>query len=348
MCRPERVPSRSPHCQGQGYTPRMAGSGKVTPRVLIVGWGFLGAAIGGRLLADGVDVTGLTRSRTWRSEAGRAEGARIVVGDARDSVIVEDAIYDVDHVVFSAGGVTPPSAAADPPGATMGMLLPLLGVLESLRDRPNVSLTYISSGGAVYGDPVHLPVSESDATQPISPYGASHLAAEIYAQMYGRRSGAALHIVRCANVYGPYQAHDRDQGAVAVFLDRISRELPIRIFGDGSALRDYVFVADVADVVARIVVGGLDVGTVNLGSGRGLTVLEIVRAISDAAGKPAHIDFAPGRDFDVRGVILDISRLQSFIAYRPTDFVRGLALTAASYSQTVLGRATAQTEILTS
>ncbi|MHB8641256.1 MAG: hypothetical protein ACYDBL_15860, partial [Candidatus Acidiferrales bacterium] len=66
------------------------------------------------------------------------------------------------------------------------------------------------------------------------------------------------------------------------------------------------------------------------------------------AGKPAHIDFAPGRDFDVRGVILDISRLQSFITYRPTDFVRGLALTAASYSQTVLGRATAQTEILTS
>jgi UDP-glucose 4-epimerase len=227
------------------------------------------------------------------------------------------------------------------------MLLPLLTLLESLRDRPQVSLTYISSGGAVYGNPAHLPVSESDPTRPISPYGALHVAAEVYAQMSARRSHAKLRIVRCANVYGPYQAHDRDQGAVAVFLDRISREQPIRIFGDGLALRDYVFVADVADVVARVVLGGLDVGTVNLGSGRGLTVLEIVRAISDAAGKPAHIEFAPGRNFDVRGVILDISRLQSIMAYRPTDFVRGLELTAAAYNETLRGRAVAQTEMLT-
>ncbi len=332
---------------GRGYTPRMAGSGKVTPRVLIVGWGFLGASIGGRLLTDGVDVTGLTRSRTWRSEAGRADGARMVVGDAREPGIVEEAIRDIDHVVFSAGGLTPPSAEANPIEATKGMLLPLLTLLESLRDRPQVSLTYISSGGAVYGDPAHLPVSESDPTRPISPYGALHLAAEVYAQMSARRSHATLRIVRCANVYGPYQAHDRDQGAVAIFLDRISREQPIRIFGDGLALRDYVFVADVADVVARVVLGGLDVGTVNVGSGRGLTVLEIVRAVSDAAGKPARIEFAPGRDFDVRGVILDVSRLQSFMAYRPTDFVRGLELTAAAYNETSGRQAVAQTEMLT-
>jgi UDP-glucose 4-epimerase len=311
----------------------MAGSGEVTPRVLIVGWGFLGASIGSRLLTGGADVTSLTRSRTWRTEAGRAEGAHIVVADAREPGVVEDAMRDVDHVVFAAGGLTPPSAEANPLEAAMEMLLPLLAVLESLRDRPRVSLTYISSGGAVYGDPIRLPVSESEPTRPISPYGASHLAAEVYASMYARRWGAALHIVRCANVYGPYQAHDRDQGAVAIFLDRISRELPIRIFGDGSALRDYVFVADVADVVAHIVLEGLDVGIVNLGSGRGLTVLEIVRAISDAVGRPAHVDFAPGRDFDVRGVILDISRLQSFIPFSPTDFVRGLALTAAAYNE---------------
>jgi UDP-glucose 4-epimerase len=326
----------------------MAGSGKVTPRVLIVGWGFLGASIGSRLLADGVGVTGLTRSRTWRGEAGTTEGARMVVGDACDPGILEDAMRGVDHVVFSAGGLTPPSAEANPPAAATGMLLPLLAVLESLRERPHVSLTYISSGGAVYGDPLHLPVSESDATRPISPYGALHLGAEVYAQMHARRTGAPLHIIRCANVYGPSQAHDRDQGAVAIFLDRISREQPIRIYGDGSALRDYVFVADVADVVARIVLGGLEVGIVNLGSGRGLTVLEIVRAISDAAGRRAHIEFAPGRDYDVRGVILDVSRLQSFMTYIPTDFVRGLELTAAAYNGALRGRAAAQTEMLTS
>jgi UDP-glucose 4-epimerase len=90
------------------------------------------------------------------------------------------------------------------------------------------------------------------------------------------------------------------------------------------------------------------VGIVNLGSGRGLTVLEIVRAISDAAGRTARIEFAPGRDYDVRGVILDVSRLQSFMTYIPTDFVRGLELTAAAYNGALRGRAAAQTEMLTS
>jgi UDP-glucose 4-epimerase len=154
--------------------------------------------------------------------------------------------------------------------------------------------------------------------------------------------------VRCANVYGPYQAHDRDQGIIAIFIDKISRGIPIRIFGDGSALRDYVFVVDVADVVAQVILGDLDVGVVNLGSAHGLTVLEVVQAISEAVDRPAHIEFAPSRDFDVRGVILDVSRLQSFIPFQPTEFVRGLAITAAAYSETAHASLTGQRKTVTS
>jgi UDP-glucose 4-epimerase len=316
----------------------MTGSGTASPRVLVIGWGFLGAAIGQRLLALGLSVTGLTRSPTWRTETADRAGARMRYGDAQHAELLDDALRDIDHVVFSVGGATPPTAAAHPSEAAMAMLLPLLSVLEALRERPHVRLTYMSSGGAVYGNPVRLPVRETDATRPISAYGASHLAAEGYAQMSARRAGSALQIVRCSNVYGPHQSYGGDQGAVAIFLHRVNRGDPIRIFGDGSALRDYVFIDDVADIVSRIIVDRVDTGTVNLGSGFGLTVLEVAHAVSTAVGKDAVIDYQPERSFDVRAIVLDIARLRSLLAYTPTDFADGLAATASAYAQDARGR----------
>jgi UDP-glucose 4-epimerase len=277
----------------------------------------------------------LTRSHTWRTDVGSRTGAHIIVGDVGRAEVLEDALRDVDHVVFAVGGHSPPTAAAKPSEAAMAMLLPLLAVIEALRERPRVGLTYVSSGGAVYGNPERLPVSEHDAARPISPYGASHLSAETCAEMASRRSGSLLQIVRCSNVYGPHQAHGGDQGAVAVFLHRIDQGQSIKIFGDGSALRDYVFVEDVAGVVSRLVVERIETGTVNVGSGVGMTVLDVAKTISDAVGKDALIDHQPERSFDVRDIVLDITRLRSFLTYTPTDFARGLAATAAAYARGV-------------
>jgi UDP-glucose 4-epimerase len=311
----------------------MAGIGPERRQILVVGWGFLGAAIGNRLLADGWGVTGLTRSATLRTETSRRAGARIVVGDARRPDVLEDALRDVDHVVFCAGGgVTPPSADADPPQAAAAMLPPLLAVNDALSKRPHVALTYLSSC-AVYGDPDRRRVDETEPALPISPYGALHLSAELWAQAYARRFGSPLNILRCSNVYGPGQAYDRDQGVIAIFLDRISRVLPVSIFGDGLALRDYVLIDDVASVVARIVEDRIDVGTVNVGSGQGRTVLEIVDAISRSVGTSAIVDHRPRRGFEVRSLVLDSTRLGSLMPYTPTDFDRGLDMTAAEYSR---------------
>jgi UDP-glucose 4-epimerase len=312
--------------------PAMTGSEPVAAGVLVVGWGFLGAAIGQKLLAEGRNVRGLTRSRTWRTDAGSRAGAHIIVGDAGNAALLDKAMCDVDHVVFAAGGHSSPTAAAGPSEAAMAMLLPLLATIEALRERPRVGLTYMSSAG-VYGNPARLPVSEQDAARPISPYGASHLSAETYAEMASRRSGSLLQIVRCSSVYGPHQTHGGDAGVVAIVLDRIRHGQPIQVFGDGSALRDYVYVEDVADVVSRLVLDRIDVGTVNVGSGVGLTVLDVANAASAAVAKEALIDHQPERPFEVRDIVLDITRLQSFLAYTPTDFAIGLAATATAHAQ---------------
>ncbi|MGA7988074.1 MAG: NAD-dependent epimerase/dehydratase family protein [Candidatus Dormiibacterota bacterium] len=306
----------------------MVGDGPGRRRVLIIGWGFIGSAIGRHLLARGATVGALTRSRTAHSDAALVAGANIVVGDPSQVELLDRALQDVTDVVFSVGGMSPPATAAHPGTAVVKALVPLVSVLEAVRQRPHVTLTYLSSGGTVYGNPARLPVRETDPTEPISPYGALHLACEDYAQMYSRRCGMRLQILRCANVYGPSQANSGDQGAVAIFLDRVSRGLPLQIFGDGSALRDYVFVDDVADVAARLIGGGVEAGVVNVGSGSGLTVLEIANAIGDVAGCRPVIEFVPDRGIDVRAVVLDISRLQSFIPYTPTVFAQGLRMTS--------------------
>ena len=171
-------------------------------------------------------------------------------------------------------------------------------------------------------------------TLPISPYGATHRAAELYAETYARRFGTALSIARCANVYGPHQAHDRDQGAVAIFLNRITQGLPIRVFGEGSATRDYVFLDDVSYAIARLMTESRGAGIVNIGSGRGLTVIDIMNAISHSVGRRATVEFEPDRGIDVRAIVLDISKLRSLIPYEPTDFTLGLEATHAAYVAT--------------
>lgn len=296
-------------------------------RVLIVGWGFLGAAAATGLLAGGIQVVGLTRSETWRTRLARAQGVSVLVGDARDPAIATGAMQGVDHVLYSAGGLLPPLAAEAPLEDAIATLSPLITILEALRRHPSAGLTYVSSGGTVYGNPARIPVRETDPTRPISPYGVSHLAGEMYAQMYARTHGFTLNIVRCANVYGPGQAHHQSQGAVAVFFDRLAAGLPVVIIGDGSALRDYVFIDDVAGAIVRIIAERLAVDIVNLGSGRGHTVIELIEYVSRVVERPAVLDFQPHRKHDVDAIVLDISRIRSFTDYEPTGLERGLEIT---------------------
>jgi len=294
-----------------------------------VGWGFLGAAVGGRLVDDGVAVVGLTRSENAETARARARGIPILIGDAADPAHVAEALAGVDHVICAAGGLLPPEAQQHPQADAIATLSPIIVLLEALRGRPSVALTYISSGGTVYGNPRGAKAFESDPVAPISAYGVSRLAAELYVQMYARTQRLRVQIVRCANVYGPGQPAERSQGAVAVFLHRVAAGLPLSIVGDGSAIRDYVYVGDVAYAVARLVREQHDAGIVNVGSGRGYSVLDLVEHVSQVVGRPAMLDFRPARRHDVKAIVLDITKLSTLIEYAPLGLPDGLQLSWA-------------------
>ena len=293
-------------------------------RVLVVGLGFLGAAVGARLRSEGLGVVGLTPRPSSRTYDCAHSGVEVIYGRAEDPGILDDILDDIDHVVYTAGGLLPVEAADDPLRDATQMILPWITTLEALRSRPGIGVTLVSSGGTIYGNPTRIPVRESDPSAPISTYGVSRQACALYAGMYARTHGINVQVVRCANIYGPDQPRNRSQGVVAVFLHNIMNGIPVTVFGDGSAVRDYVYVDDVAEAITRLVCDRIPVDVVNIGSGRGHSILEILDALIEISGVDIEVIHAPERSHDVRAVVLDISRLRSLIDFEPVPIAEGL------------------------
>ena len=295
--------------------------------ILVVGGGFLGSHIVAGLAAEGTRVTVLTRTRPQGAAAYRIAGARTLVADAADPAAVERALENVDHVVWCAGGLLPADSNLDPIADVREALPPLLAMLEALRQRPGIGLTFMSSGGTVYGNPMILPVPESHPTSPLTSHGVTKVAAEQYLGLYQDVYGVPVLILRCGNVYGEGQRGDRSQGVIAAGLTGVHTGRPFSMFGDGSSERDYLYIGDVVDVVCELL-GRTDVPRiVNVGSGRGATVAEVVAAIESVTGTTMTLDPRPARPGDVSRIVLDTRVLQSLAPFDPLPLRDGIALT---------------------
>lgn len=190
-------------------------------------------------------------------------------------------------------------------------------LLELLRKHPPRRLVFISSGGTVYGVPRVTPIRESHPTDPISSYGIHKLAIEKYLHMNHALYGLDYRVLRVANAYGERQRTDKAQGAVAVFLERVLRGEPIQIWGDGSVVRDYVYAGDIAQSFLRVVEYQGEERVFNIGSGQGVSLNELVDAIARVIGRRPAVEYTPGRRFDVPVNVLDISRAQLELGWRP-------------------------------
>jgi UDP-glucose 4-epimerase len=295
--------------------------------VLVVGGGFLGSHVVAGLAAEGARVTVLTRTRPDGAAASRIAGARTVVADAVDPSAIERALDNVDHVVWCAGGLLPADSNLDPIADVREALPPLLATLEALRRRPGVGLTFMSSGGTVYGNPMILPVPESHPTSPLTSHGVTKVAAEQYLGLYQDVYGVPALILRCGNVYGEGQRGDRSQGVIAAGLTGVQTGRPFPMFGDGSSERDYLYIGDVVDVVCELLQRTDVPRVVNVGSGQGATVAEVVAAIESVTGTTMTLDPRPARPGDVSRIVLDTSVLQSLVPFDPLPLRDGIALT---------------------
>ena len=296
------------------------------PRILVIGCGFIGSNIVEQLAAAGRPPAVLTRSAPAAEVAAKIAPEDLIVGDATDPETVERALEDAEHVIFSAGGLLPAASEENPEEDARLTLGPVRTVLERLRERPGVGLTYLSSGGTVYGEPETIPVPEDAPTEAFGAYGRLHLECEREVLAAGREHDLPARILRCATVYGEHQRPGRGQGAVVTFLDRIERGEPIDLFGGGATIRDYVYVGDVARAALGLIGQG-GPAVINVGSGTGTSLLELLQMVEREVGREAQVRRHDPRGFEVHQIVLDTTLLHQTVELDVTPLPTGIART---------------------
>lgn len=203
-------------------------------------------------------------------------------------------------------------------------VLPTINFLEGCK-KNKVRVIYFSSGGTVYGMPRYLPIDEEHRTEPISAYGIHKLSIEKCIEYYGRTYGVDYYILRISNPYGAYQNHLGNQGVIAVFLAKIIQDKAIEIWGDGSTIRDYVFVDDLVSACILLLSYNGGQRVFNIGSGIGYSLKEVIQLIKAKCGYPVNVAFIAKRIQDVSANILDVKLAQKELQWVPkVDLSEGI------------------------
>lgn len=298
------------------------------------GGGFIGAAVADRFLSAGHCVRVVERPGTapYRAFAS-AEPMEWIGGDMFDASVLDRTLQGTDVAVHLVSTTLPKNSDADPIHDVQTNLLGSLHLLEAVVKNGVKKILFISSGGTVYGIPEYLPIDEKHPTNPLVSYGVTKLAIEKFLQLHARKHGIQVRILRVANPYGRRQQAANAQGAATAFLRRAVNGEPIEIWGDGSTVRDYLHVDDVAEAFLKAMDYEGQHQVFNIGSGCGTSLNELAEIAMEAAGRSCPIRHLPSRVFDVPANVLCNKLAGEELLWKPGITLReGLGVMATTIS----------------
>jgi UDP-glucose 4-epimerase len=289
--------------------------------------GFIGTNLCQGLLHAGAAVRGYGRAPAFPLALA---GTRMAVGELEDSEALARALAGVDVVFHLLGGGFPATVEADPVADLRHNAAASVDLLRLCREAGVRQVVFVSSGGTVYGVTRRLPIAEDHPTDPVSAYGIHQLLLEKHLGLLTHRHGLRSMVLRVANPFGPFQRPGRGQGLVATLLAQRLAGRPVEVWGDGRVVRDFFHVGDLVD--AAILAAGYEgpERVLNVGSGIGRSVLEVVAAIDALLGTAgAGVVHRPARAVDVPVNVLDIARIRRVLGWVPrVDWQEGLGDTA--------------------
>jgi UDP-glucose 4-epimerase len=307
-------------------------------RYLVTGGaGFIGSHIVDALVEKGHQVRVLDDLSSGRLENLAAVRTQIefLKGDIRDRDVVTKAVRDVERVIHEAAWRSVPKSMKDPVGYAEVNVLAVANLLEQAV-KANVKRAVCVSSSSVYGDTQKFPQAEDDPIHPVSPYGGSKLAGEVFCEMFYRAFGLETVSLRYFNVFGPRQSLE-DEYAVVVpkFIACLLRGESPPVYSDGLQSRDFTYVDNVVEAtILASEVPGIGGEVLNIALGEEHTVLDILNELNRIMGLSVKPTFKPPRPGDVRRTLVDPSKTARLLRWKGSlPFAEGLRRTVAWFRE---------------
>ncbi len=299
--------------------------------------GFIASHLVDQLLLKGYNVIGIDSMRTGKkenlSDSMNNDKFQLVIADIRDDDLASHIDSDVDVIYHLAAISSVTLSIEDPRLVNDVNTRGTVNILELARES-NTKRVVFSSSAAVYGDPEEMPVHEDFGFNPMSPYAASKIAAEMYIRSYSSAFDIDSTILRYFNVYGPRQAFSEYSGVVSIFTNHALANEPIKIEGDGEQTRSFVHVSDVAR--ATLLAGELNTAigaTINISGPDLISILRLAQLMKEnVQGCKSEIVHVAPRLGDVKDSIGSMERAQKLLGFTPSiPLERGLQETSEWY-----------------
>lgn len=280
-------------------------------RCLIIGAnGFLGSHLVDELDRRGHEVTAFDRFST-ATPTYTSQSVTRIAGDFLNRADVFVAVQNQDYVFHFLSTTTPASAEDDPTLDVRTNIASSIDLLSMCVEAGISRVYFASTGGAIYGDQPGVVLDENAIPQPVSPYAIGKLAIEGYLRYFERKYALASVVFRISNPYGPRQHVGKMQGVIPIFLNNIRHGLPVTQFGDGSMVRDYLYVQDAIQMMADAVEAGATQGLYNIGSGVGTSVSDVLDAVRKVTGVDPEIAVVSIPPTFVASSVLAVDRFRS-------------------------------------
>ena len=304
-------------------------------KILVTGGaGFIGSHVVDLFLKEGYEVVVLDDLSTGRAKNLNPQ-ARFYQMDIRDPKIRE--VFEAekpDYVSHHAAQMDVRRSVAQPLFDADVNILGSINLIECAKEFGVKRFVYISTGGAVYGEPERVPCEETDPINPICQYGASKHTVEHYLFMYNVNYGLKYTVLRYPNVFGPRQDPHGEAGVVAIFTGKMLAGEPVTINGDGEQTRDYVYVGDCARANYLAVTVDHKPGIYNLGWSRPTSVNQIFASLAKATGYSLPVNYGPAKVGETRHIYLNAAKANKDLGWEPTlNLDDGLAKTVAYFRE---------------
>lgn len=302
-------------------------------KVAVIGaGGFIGTNLVRHLSSKAKNVRALSRSNPFNISAANVEW---FYGDFSDIDILKSVISGADIVIHLVTTSTPVDGIKTNESDILNNVLPTIRFLDICVAEGVKKVVYFSSGGAIYGNVKIVPTPEDAPTEPLTSYGVSKLMLERYLALYYYHHNLNYIVLRLANPYGPYQFARKGQGVIPAFLEKAIQGAPISLWGGGNAIRDFVFIDDVASAVDAAIEYQGKKHIFNIGSGKGISIKEVISELECLLMTKIQINNLGDRPTDLAMSVLDVSCAESEMGWAPkVDFQEGLCKTVNWWKET--------------